>query len=227
MSEQQLSQQESLQLITKMIQTAKKSIHETGTSSILWGCAIAVCGLLNFAERQWEFSLGFDVWVLAIIAIIPQVWISVRESRERKVRTHTDVVLNNVWMVYGCSIFALVLYFNVVPGTTERLLAASGSQVVARNAETGIETPFRSFVASSGSLLLLLYAIPTLITGLTHRFRPMVIGAVLCYGFFIASLFTDTRLDMLFNGLAAICNWLVPGLILRSRYLKEKAGRNV
>ncbi|OLY91351.1 hypothetical protein SAMN05444008_12165 [Cnuella takakiae] len=227
MSEQQLSQQESLQLITEMIQKAKKSIHETGTSSILWGSAIAVCGLVNFAERQWQFSIGFDVWLLAMIAIIPQVWISVRESRERKVRTHTQVVLNNVWIVYGLSIFALVFYFNIVPGVTERLLAESGSQVFARNTTTGIETPFRSFIASSGSLLLLLYAIPTLITGLTHRFKPMIIGAVLCYGFFIASLFTDTRLDMLFNGLAAICNWLIPGLILRSLYLKEKAGRNV
>lgn len=225
MPEPQLSQQESLQLITAMIQTAKKSIHETGTSSILWGTAIALCGLLSFAERQWNFSMGFDVWLLALIAIIPQVWISIRESRQRRVRTHTDSVLDHVWTVYGLSIFALVLYFNVVPGATENLLAESGRQVVERSG--GLEKPFRSFVASSGSLLLLLYAIPTLITGLAHRFRPMIIGALLCYGFFIASLFTDTRLDMLFNGLAAICNWLVPGLILRSRYLKEKAGRNV
>lgn len=227
MPEPQLSQQESLQIITEMIQTAKKSIHETGMSSILWGSAIAICGLVNFAERQWQFSVGFDVWLLAMIAIIPQVWISVRESRERKVRTHTQVVLNNVWMVYGLSILALVLYFNIVPGTTERLLAEGGRQVMERSAADGLEKPFRSFIASSGSLLLLLYAIPTLITGLTHRFWPMIIGAVLCYGFFIASLFTHTRLDMLFNGLAAICNWLIPGLILRTRYLKEKAGRNV
>lgn len=227
MSEQKLSQQESLQLITEMIQTAKKSIHETGTSSILWGSAIAICGLVNFAERQWQFSVGFDVWLLAMIAIIPQVWISVKESRERRVRTHTQVVLNNVWIVYGLSVFALVLYFNVVPGATERLFAASGRQIVERSTDTGLEKPFRSFIASSGSLLLLLYAIPTLITGLTHRFRPMIIGAILCYGFFIASLFTDTRLDMLFNGLAAICNWLIPGLILRSLYLKEKAGQHV
>lgn len=227
MPEPQLSQQESLQLITKMIQTAKKSIHETGTSSILWGSAIALCGLLSFAERQWNFSMGFDVWLLALFAIIPQVWISIRESRQRKVRTHTDAVLDHVWTVYGLSIFALVFYFNIVPHTTERLLAATGMQVMIRNVATGMETPFRSFVASSGSLFLLLYAIPTLITGLAHRFRPMIIGAVLCYGFFIASLFTDARIDMLFNGLAAICNWLVPGLILRSRYLKEKAARNV
>jgi hypothetical protein len=55
----------------------------------------------------------------------------------------------------------------------------------------------------------------------------MIVGAVACYVFFALSLFTDTRLDMLFNGLAAICNWLIPGLILRQRYRKERGARHV
>lgn len=227
MAEKNLTERESLQLITEMIQEAKKSFHEKGSSSILWGSAIAVCGLLSFAERQWNFYIGFDVWLLALIAIVPQVWISVQESRQRRVQSRLQAALNNVWLVYGLSIFALVLYFNVVPSVTDRLLLQDGREVLEREPNTGIEAPFRYFIASSGSLLLLLYAIPTLITGLTQRFLPMTVGAVLCYVFFVASLFTDNRLDMLFNGLAAIGNWLIPGLILRSRYLKEKAVAHV
>lgn len=227
MHEQPINEQQSLQLITEMIQKARKGVHERGTSSILWGSAIALCGLLAFAEYQWNFFIGFDVWLLALLAIVPQVFISIREARQRTVVTHTQAATNHVWAVYGLSIFALVFYFNIVPGVTDRMLLQEGRQVVEREPLTGIESPFRYFIASSGSLLLLLYAIPTLITGLTYRFRPMIIGALLCYCFFVASLFTDTRLDMLFNGLAAICNWLVPGLILRSRYKKEKAAQDV
>jgi hypothetical protein len=227
MPEQPLTEQESLQLITEMIRKAKKSFHEKGTSSILWGSAIALCGLLSFAQMQWNFYIGFDIWFLALGAIIPHVWITVKESRERGALTHTRAALNNVWLVYGLSIFALVFYFNVVPWATDRQLLLEGRQLFEREPTTGIETPFRYFIASSGSLLLLLYAIPTLITGLTQRFIPMIAGAVLCYGFFVASLYTDTRLDMLFNGLAAIFNWLIPGLILRHRYRKEKAMGNV
>ncbi len=227
MHDQPISEQQSLQLITEMIQKVKKDVHERGTSSILWGSVIGLCGLLAFAERQWDFYLDFDVWLLALVAIVPQVFISIREARQRTVVTHTQAAMNNVWLVYGISIFALMFYFNTVPQVTDRLLLQDGRQVMEREPLTGIETPFRYFIASSSSLLLLLYAIPTLVTGLTYRFKPMIVGAVLCYCFFVASLFTDTRLDMLFNGLAAICNWLIPGLILRSRYKKEKAALDV
>lgn len=227
MAEQPLSEQESLRLITEMIQKAKKTFHERGTSSILWGSVVALCGLLSFAQMQWDFYIGFDVWLLTLAAFVPQAWISFKHGRERQVLTHAQAAMNNVWIVYGISVFALVFYFNIVPGVTDAQWLDGGRQIMETDKATGIQRPYRYSVASSGSLLLMLYAIPTLITGLTHRFRPMIIGAIVCYGFFIASLFTDTRLDMLFNGLAAICNWLIPGLILRQRFRKENALRHV
>lgn len=221
MEEKTISEQESLQLITEMIQKAKRSFHESGTSSILWGTVIAVCGMVSFAELQWNFNIGFDIWLLALAAIIPQVYITIRESRQRKVLTHNEAVLNYVWMVYGISIFALVFYFNIVPGVTDHLLSKD-TILLQQDKLTGVQKPFNYFIASSGSLLLMLYAIPTLITGLTYRFKPMLIGAVLCYLFFALSLFTTTKWDMLFNGLAAIGNWLVPGLLLRNRFQAQK-----
>lgn len=227
MAEQPFSEQQSLQLIAEMIQKAKKTFHERGTSSILWGSVVAFCGLLSFAQMQWRFYIGFDVWLLTLAAFIPQAWITVKERRERNVLTHDQAAMNNVWIVYGISIFALVFYFNIVPAVTDGLLLAEGRQVFEKSQQSSIEIPFKYFIASSGSLLLMLYAIPTLITGLTHRFKPMIVGAIICYLFFVLSLFTDTRLDMLFNGLAAICNWLIPGLILRHRYRKEKKARHV
>ena len=218
MEEKNISEQESLQLITEMIQKAKHSFHESGTSSVLWGSVIAVCGLLSFAEYQWHFRIGFDVWLLALAAIIPQVIITSRERRQRTVLTHNEAVLNHVWLVYGLSIFALVFYFNIIPSVTDKILAGEGVIITQRDAATGVEKPFSYFTASTGSLLLMLYAIPTLVTGLTYRFRPMIIGALFCYLFFALSLFTITKWDMLFNGLAAIGNWLIPGLLLRRRY---------
>lgn len=227
MEEKNISEQESLQLITEMIQKAKRSFHESGISSILWGSVIAVCGLVSFAELQWNFSIGFDVWLLALAAIIPQIYISIQERRQRKVLTHNEAVLNHVWMVYGISIFALVFYFNIVPAVTDGLLAGEGMVITQRDAATGIEKPFSYFIASSGSLLIMLYAIPTFITGLTYRFKPMLIGAFFCYFFFAFSLFTATKWDMLFNGLAAIGNWLIPGLLLRWRYKAQKTALDV
>lgn len=227
MEEKQISEQESLQLITEMIQKAKRNFHESGTAAILWGGVVALCGLVSFAQLQWGFSIGFDVWLLTLVAVIPQVFISIRERRQRRVLTHNEAVLNHVWIAYAISVFALVLYLNIIPDITDRLLAHEGAMVMEHNAATGLEKPFRYFTASSGSLFLLLYAIPTLITGLTYRFRPMLIGAVLCYALFILSLFTPLKWDMLFQGLAAFVSWLIPGLLLRKRYHAQQMALHV
>jgi hypothetical protein len=221
--EKQLSEKESLDLITEMIYKVKRDFHESGTSAILWGSAVGIAGLVNFAELYWKFYIGFDIWLLVLAAIIPQVVISIRESRQRKVITHTKAAVDAVWLVYGISIFALVFYLNIVPDITAKLLARDGIALL-QSAPNGITKPFRFFIPSHGSLLLLLYAIPTLATGIAHKFKPMFWAAVLCYIFFIISCFTPNAYDMLLNGLAGIFNWLIPGLILRRRfYMHQKA----
>lgn len=226
MEEKELSEQESLRLITEMIAKAKRSFHENGTSAILWGSVVAFCGLVSFAERYWHIDIGFDVWLLTAIAIIPQVFISIRESRQRKVLTHTEAAMNVTWLVYGISIAALVFYFNMVSAPTDRFLADEGIKLVQTGPDGSTKT-LHYFVPSTGSLLLLLYAIPTLITGMAHKFKPMIVGAVLCYIFFVISCFVPTAYDMLLNGLAGIFNWLIPGLILRRRFIMQKKGVDV
>ena len=226
MEEEKFSEAESLRLITEMIQKAKHSFHENGTSAILWGSVVGVAGIINFAELYWHFYIGFDIWLIVMAAIIPQVFISIRRSKSRKVITHTEAAMNTIWVVYGISIFALVFYFNVVPGVSDQFLASKGISLIQHNAD-GTTKPFHLYPLSHGSLLLLLYAIPTLVTGIAHKFKPMIYAAILCYIFFLISCFTTTAYDMLLNGLAGIFNWLIPGLILRRMFYRQKKVMNV
>ena len=198
MEERNISHQESMQIITDMIGKAKQGFHESGISAVLWGSVIGLCGLVNFAETYWHFYIGFNIWLLTLAAIIPQVVISIRESRQRKVLTHIEWAADVVWIVYAISIFALNFYISTVPN-----------------------------VPSLFSLFLLLYAIPTLACGILYKFKIMMWAGLLCYGFFVISCFTPTVYDMLLNGLAGIFNWLIPGLILRRRIYKKKKAMHV
>lgn len=225
MEEKKITEEESLKIITEMIAKAKYHFHESGTSAILWGSTITICGLVSFAELFWKFYIGFDIWLLPLIAIIPQVYISVKEGRNRKMITHRESALNAIWTVYAISIFALIFYINVVPGVTDKILARDGIRLT--NNISGAPQPYHYSVPSSTSLFLLIYAIPTLATGLAHRFRPMIFGAILCYLFFILSCFVSTTYDLLLSGLAGAFNWLIPGFILRRKYLAQKSKVNV
>ncbi len=220
-----MTEQESLQLITEMIQKAKAShFHEKGTSAILWGSVIGFCGLFSYFRLEFDFSIGgFDIWLLALIALIPQIFIAIKERKQRLVKTDIESAMNAVWMVYGISIFALLFYCNTVPSVSENLFAGEQKQLMIKSLDTGEISPWKPFIFSQSSLLMLLYAIPTLVTGIARKFKPMLVGGILCYVFFVISCFTASKYDMLLNGLSGIICWLIPGIILRKRFLTNQA----
>lgn len=217
-NEKKMTEQESLRLITEMIQKAKASVHERGTSAILWGTVTAIAGLLNFAQLYFNFSIGFDIWLIALFAIVPQVYISIKEGKERTVINHHDKAIDTIWLVYGISIGAIVFYINVVPDVTRHVFAS-------QQMDLGTGIPVHIYSASS--IFLVLYAIPTLATGIITKFKPMMVGGIISYVLFIISCYIPTMWDMLLLGIAGLLNWLIPGLILRKLYLKAKATTNV
>jgi len=80
----------------------------------------------------------------------------------------------------------------------------------------------KPFTPSFYSMYILIYGFPTLVTGLVKKFWPMIIGAIISYTLFMVSCFTETKYDFLLGAIAAIVCWFIPGIILRSRYLKQK-----
>ncbi len=222
--EKELTPQESLQLIEGMIQKTKATYHDKGISALLWGIVVTIASLVTYARIEYDFKLGFDIWLVVLFAIIPQIFISIQEKRKIKIRKHDDEAIDAVWIVYAITIFGLVAYQSIVPTATATIINNEGWQLIKHYTNASkpdeIITPF---APSFSSIFILIYAFPTFITGLVKKFKPMIIGGIISYVAFIVSLYTETKYDMLLCALAAICNWLIPGIILRRRYLKKMA----
>jgi hypothetical protein len=223
MADEKFTPAESLHLITEMIQKAKSDFHESGTSALLWGTVVPICGFVSFAQLQWNFQIGFDIWWLVFIAVVPQIWINIREKRKGIVKTHQQAATDAVWIVYFISIIALILYNNIVPGVSEKMFAEEGTALLQKNLTTGEIKPMEVILPSLSSVYLIIYAFPTMATGLINNFKAMIVGAIFCYLFFMLSLYTSFKYDMLLVALAGIANWFIPGLLLRHRYLQGKA----
>jgi hypothetical protein len=56
--EKQLTEQESLALITNMIQRAKSSYHESGLSILLWGSVVFIASIVTYLQWEYVFSIG-------------------------------------------------------------------------------------------------------------------------------------------------------------------------
>ncbi|MES2645747.1 MAG: hypothetical protein V4717_02640 [Bacteroidota bacterium] len=222
-NEEKLSEKESLALITSMIQKAKNSYHDSGTASLLWGSAVTVASFVTYLQLQFDFEIGFDIWLIVFAAFIPQIFISIRQRKTRQFQSHTDTAINAVWLTYTLTIFGLSLYQNIVPGVTNELIKAEGWNMMKHyNDVSKPDELLKPFTPSLYSIYILIYAIPTLVTGIVKKFKPMIIGSVIAYVLFVCSCFTAVKYDMLFGAIAALACWFVPGLILRNRYNRQK-----
>ena len=220
--EKKLTEQESLALIASMIQKAKNSYHETGIGSLLWGSVVAIASFVSYFEREYGLKTGFDIWLIVLAAIIPQIVISIREKKSNQVKKYEDDALDTVWLVFGITIFGLNIYQNIVPGVTADLIKQEGWELTKHylNGSQADEV-IMPFTPSFYSLFILIYALPTLITGIVKKFTPMLVGAILTYGLFVLSCFTRSEYDFLLGGFGAIICWLIPGIILRRKYLAQ------
>ncbi len=210
-NKEEFTEKESLQLITDMINKTKQSFHDTGFGPIMWGCVITLCALSTFLSIHFDFKLPFDVWTLTLVAIVPQIIFSIREAKLKKVKTYNDVAMDFTWISFGISMGILAMVVN--------------SMV------TDISTNIPNYMEVRGTfrlnnhitgIYLIIYAIPTFITGGIMKFKPMLLGGIICWLLAIISVFTNGKIDMLLTAIAATCAWLIPGLIINAKYRKAK-----
>jgi len=189
-TEKQLTEEESLRLIHEMISKAKGSYYDTGTGPILWGNIIKLCSLGTFAGIQFEFGFPFNNWLITLIAIIPQVIISIKEGTQRKVVRYEDVAMSYIWMAFGVSIFLLIHINSHVFASLNPII----DEYKKLKAIDSIDFGYSSYTTS---MFLLLYGMPSILTGGIMKFRPMLYGGILCWICCIVSVYTDSKVYLL------------------------------
>src|SRR5579875_2590378 len=145
MEEKQITETESLELIASMINKVKSNYHESGISALLWGSVIIFCSLVTLGNVYWRIGWLSNVWWLTFAAIIPQVIISIKESRQRKFKTHTTDAMSGIWTSFGIAMVLLSVYDSRFP------------------------------LPHAAVLYLMLFGMPTFATGMAHRFKPMIL----------------------------------------------------
>lgn len=191
-NENELTEQQSLALITQMINKAKDDYEETGIGALMWGTLVTFCSLITFANFYWKITALNFIWFLTLIAIIPQVIISVRASKKKKYKSYDDDAMGGIWISFGIALFLISVYTS------------------------------KYQLPNAGALFLIMYGVPTFATGYVNHFKPMKIGGIVCWIFAVICFYIQFPYIMLFTAGAAIVAWFIPGLILRKRYMKAK-----
>ena len=195
MENENFSEADSLKLINEMIGKAKKSHIEKGIASMIWGALIVFCSIVNWSQIKYNHSWPIgDIWILTVFALFVQIFFSVIESRNKTYVSYEQSMIKYAWIAFGVCMFILSAYMNV-------------------HNQNG----------DSITLVIMLYGIPTFITGGATKFKPMIYGGLFCWVLSVISIYTKQETDLLLMAAAGLFAWLIPGIILWNMYKKTKA----
>lgn len=220
MEDKPLSHEESMRLIGTMLNKAKNSYHDTGIVSILWGTVITVCSLVTFAQIKGYFKLPFDIWLLTLVAVVPTIYLSIKEKKINKAKFYDEKLLDYVWTCFGIGIGVL----SFIQGSIFHAFSKMVNEYIQLSGKDTL--PFR-YSEFSSAFFLLWYGFPTIVTGGAKGLKPMLFGGIFCWVAAIVSLFTSADVDMLLTAAAALLSWFIPGIILWNKFKHRKLQENV
>jgi len=110
-NESDLTEMQSFELITQMINKAKKEYKSTGIAALVWGILIMICALVSFGNYYWKIPALDFIWFLTTIAVVVQIIVSVKAARRKQFKTYNELALGGIWISFGVIIFFLSILF--------------------------------------------------------------------------------------------------------------------
>jgi hypothetical protein len=193
--EKQLSEKESLQLTNRMIHEAKGYYYESGISALVYGFSIFVCSLLTYGVEKNLIIFPFHPFYILVPVFFIQGWIQYKEEKKKKAKTFTDEAIDFVWIGFFIS------------------------------AITAFSASFAGLGYITITIILILTAFATFLTGMIAKFRYHIICSFICWIIAAISFFMLNANIYLLLAAISIFVWIIPGFILNATFKKLQHGR--
>lgn len=174
--EKHLTNEESLSIITGMINQAKGNIKGSSFHFLLWGWVIAIGNLGHFALIHFlQFERPYYIWLITIPAWIISMIYGYKQSKEARVKTYSDGLILWIWLSFTFS--AVIIIFSGKFGSTIpvlMLLLAGMSTFM-----TGLILKFKPLIVGGSSFWI--FAVISFLVGPLYSLPVSALAVVVGY----------------------------------------------
>ncbi len=179
------SGEESLRIITEMIDKTKVNIVQSSFHLLFWGWLIFACSVSEILiYRFTHFASPWYVWFFVIPGVFISVIYGFQKGRKASVHTYAEMLYAYTWIGF---LFATIVLFIIHSHNIE----------------------------SIGKYILMLAGIPTFIGGFVLRFRPLIYGGISFWMFALIAHFGTPVVAALSIPAAMLTGYLIPGYMLK------------
>ncbi|MFP3859420.1 MAG: hypothetical protein ACLFUW_01240 [Bacteroidales bacterium] len=194
MNKNELTPQESLQVINEMIDTSKTRMRENGFIYLFWGWLMIFCALAQFVLLQFEYyEISYYPYFLGIPGGIYTGFYYSRKEKKEQGTTYVEKILSMLWIAVGINIFIAAFIFSFTLQINP--------------------IPF----------ILMFLGIGTVVSGQSLKFKPLIAGGLICNLMAVLTIFLPFIYHPVLIVLALIAADLIPGYSLKNKYKKTYA----
>ena len=188
MTEKNLSEKESLALISSMISQAKSNYQKGGSFYfLLWGWVVMVANLTHYyLDAYTDYPHPYYVWAVTIPAGIFSAIYGIRQKRKALVVSHLDKLYGQVWMSIGVALIIILVFMNKLG-------------------------------YNHNAVIILLAAIGTFVSGSMLKFNPLKIGGMLLALSSVICFNVSITDQYLVGGIGIFAGYLIPGYLLKGK----------
>jgi len=185
MDKNELTHEESLQIIQRMINEVQNRLTENGFHFLLWGVLVIIASLTQFFMIVNNPVLhSYYVWFAMPLIGIPIAFIyEWKKNKKNKTKTHSEKLFGLLWLGFGITITVVIfaaIYYKISPM----------------------------------SFILAFVGLATFVSGCIYKFKPLILGSIIFWISSIACVFIINHHQLLVMAIATLLGYILPGILL-------------
>jgi hypothetical protein len=193
--EKEFTPEESLQMISQVINKTRKNIKVSSFYFILWGWVMIFASLSCFFIIKYFMSIqqfkyiNLGVWLAWIVPVLIGSFISKTHERKMEQLDKTKSLIGNIikmtWYSNGigiilCCFISYKLHISPAP------------------------------------LIFIIIGLSTFMTGYIIKYKPIMYGGIVFWIFTLLSVFINNEYQLLLTAFSIVAGYLVPGYMLKN-----------
>ncbi len=187
MAEENLSPEQSLQVIQSMINKTKQDMSDNSIYFLVWGWITFIACTGQFILKHFvKYEKHYMVWLLILVGIAFSIYQGRKQEKTQRVKTYVGDSMKYLWMGMGICFFVL-------------------SMILSKIGWDSAVFPF----------FIMMYGLGTFVSGNILQFRPLIIGGISAWVLAIGAAYVEYDYQMLFGAAAILISYIIPAYMFR------------
>ncbi|CAN5302212.1 hypothetical protein BH09BAC5_BH09BAC5_04090 [soil metagenome] len=193
-NEKQLTESESLALISSMIKKTQGSLQDNGFYFLLWGWLVFVASVVQYVLLKLEMQeiSGYTWAILMPLGGVISAIKGWKEHKNNHTKTYAGEMLKYVSFAFMISLMIVLVFLSI---------------------HAGWEIAY--------PMIMMVYGIWLFISGGVLKFKPLIIGGVINFACCIGGFYIHTYELILVLSFAVLAGYIIPGHLLNSKFRRE------